>query len=264
MAARDRESASFITQRMAFGAYVLIALWFPLELADRQAAVLAGRLVPHGHMRFDLLVFNHPTKQRCSAVRRITHKPSRLDVEALFDPIDHGSGGVDLRCAMRRRGLHVHDDAGRQIDQIVGRVRVEGRTTRCCGPLRSRVGRRDVPGWCLRVVRHLGRTVGNRISGVQRFEVLTHRTAALGALAPLRNLGGRNIARAVRVGLDDAGIDGKSLPLHQSFGHAAVQHRLEDESKCIALAKAAMPVLGESGMVGHLVLQAQATEPPVG
>lgn len=72
------------------------------------------------------------------------------------------------------------------------------------------------------------------------------------------------MTRAIGVGLDDAGVDGEAFALNQSFGHATVQYRLEDESECIALAEAAMAVLGERRMIGGSAFQAQAAEPSVG
>ena len=57
-------------------------------------------------------------------------------------------------------------------------------------------GRGDGPGCRLRVVRPLGLIGRKWIGSVQRIEVLAHRAAALGGLAPLRDLGARNIERA--------------------------------------------------------------------
>jgi hypothetical protein len=50
-----------------------------------------------------------------------------LWLEALLDTIDHGPGRVDLLGAVRRGSFHINYDAGFDIDQIVGRVGIEGR-----------------------------------------------------------------------------------------------------------------------------------------
>ena len=106
--------------------------------------------------------------------------------------------------------------------------------------------------------------LGHRILGIERVKVLAHRAVALGALAPLREVGSRNVACTVGVGLDDAGIDGESLTLNQAFAHATAQHCLEDEAQCIALAEAAVAILGDGRVIGHSVLEAKATEPAIG
>ena len=45
------------------------------------------------------------------------------------------------------------------------------------------------------------------------------------------------------VGLDQAGIDGKALAADQSLLDAALQHRLEQTSQQVTIAKAAVAVL---------------------
>jgi hypothetical protein len=71
-------------------------------------------------------------------------------------------------------------------------------------------------------------------------------------------------ALALRVGLDDACIRGKSFSFNQSLSHASSQDRFELLAKCIAVKKAAMTILGESGMIRHLVVQAEMAEPTIG
>ena len=51
--------------------------------------------------------------------------------------------------------------------------------------------------------------------------------------------------------------------MNQALGHATAQDCLEDEAQCIALAEAAMAVLGEGRVIGNFVLQVEATEPTV-
>ena len=47
------------------------------------------------------------------------------------------------------------------------------------------------------------------------------------------------------VGHDDAGVDREGLAAHDPFLHAAPHHRLEQLAQEIALAEAAVSVLGE-------------------
>jgi hypothetical protein len=51
---------------------------------------------------------------------------------------------------------------------------------------------------------------------------------------------------------------------HQPVLHAPRDHRLEQLAQQIALAKAAMSVLGKRRMIGNLAVETQATEPAVG
>jgi hypothetical protein len=55
----------------------------------------------------------------------------------------------------------------------------------------------------------------------------------------------RHAALAVGVGGDQAGVDGEALAADQAFGHAAAHDGLEQLAQQIALAEAAVAVLGE-------------------
>jgi hypothetical protein len=56
----------------------------------------------------------------------------------------------------------------------------------------------------------------------------------------------------------------KPPPSHDPFLHAPRHHRLEQLAQEIALAKAAMSILGKRPMIGSLAVETQATEPAVG
>lgn len=66
------------------------------------------------------------------------------------------------------------------------------------------------------------------------------------------------------VGRDQAGVNGEAFPADQALGHAAADHGLEQLAQQIALAEAAVPVLGEGRVVRHVTLQPEAAEPAVG
>ena len=66
------------------------------------------------------------------------------------------------------------------------------------------------------------------------------------------------------VGLDQTGIDGKAFAADQTLVEAGLQDGLEQAPQQIALAKAAMRVLRESGAVRHRAVETQAAEPSVG
>jgi hypothetical protein len=96
-------------------------------------------------VRRDALVLDHPTEHRRGAVGGVAHQAIDLQSEALLDTFDHGPGRLALWAPMRRRGLHVHDDPGLQVDQVVGGVGVERRSVRRSGPTRRWIGQGDVP-----------------------------------------------------------------------------------------------------------------------
>jgi hypothetical protein len=63
------------------------------------------------------------------------------------------------------------------------------------------------------------------------------------------------------MGNNQAGIDSKGGPFNQPFCHAASNHRLEQLAQQIAIAEAAMPILGEGRVVRHLAIEAEPAEP---
>ena len=69
---------------------------------------------------------------------------------------------------------------------------------------------------------------------------------------------------AVHIGLDQAGIDREALAADQPLGDAARHGRLEQLAQQIAVAEAAVPVLGEGRVVGHIAFQPEPAEPAIG
>src|SRR5690348_9940942 len=69
---------------------------------------------------------------------------------------------------------------------------------------------------------------------------------------------------AFRIRLDQAGIDRKAFTTNQPLVDTALENSLEHPPQQIALAEAAMPVLGEGRMIGHAAIEAKSTEPPIG
>jgi len=67
----------------------------------------------------------------------------------------------------------------------------------------------------------------------------------------------------VCIGLDQAGVDGHSLAADQTFLDAARDGRFEQVSQQLTIAKPAMTVLGEGGMIRDPVAQIEAAEPAI-
>jgi hypothetical protein len=141
------------------------------------------------------------------------------------------------------------------IDQVVGGVAEKSRATGRTGPLGGRIGQRDA------LAVGLEPAAGFLVDPI---EILAHGTRGLGGIEPaLRPVGSRHGAVATGIGLDHAGVDRKAFATDQSLGDAALQDGLEQVSERIAVAEAAVSVLGEGGVLRHGVLQSQAAEPAV-
>lgn len=71
--------------------------------------------------------------------------------------------------------------------------------------------------------------------------------------------------RALFVGVssDEARIDRKGGTVDQSLRHTATHDRLEQLAQQIAIAEAAMPVLGECRMIRHFAVETEPAEPAV-
>jgi len=123
----------------------------------------------------------------------------------------------------------------------------------CADVARRRVGRRDA-------LRHdLGCTAERRI--VEHREILVDRaTGGIGWQAFLAS----HEALAVGLGADEARIDRKAIPADQPLGHAALHRRLEQLAQQIAVAEAAVPVLGEGRVVGNVAVETQSAKPAIG
>ena len=261
--ARLGELPSITAQRMPCGQLVLVGLFVPHELgcstACRPCALCLSHTGTCGAMPLSSTI---QPSMGAGAVGGVADQTIGLHAEALLDPLDHRLGRFDLLRSMRWRGLDVHDDPGLQIDQVVGRVGVERRPARCGGPARRGIGQRDVLAR-RRWLRWLVVVVARRVGLFERIQVLAHGAARSSVLAPVGGLGPRNTARAVGVGLDDAGVDREAFAADQAFAHAATQHALEYMPQGVALAEAAVPVLGEGRVVRDRVFQVQPAEPAI-
>jgi hypothetical protein len=132
---------------------------------------------------------------------------------------------------MRGGRFNVDDDAGVDVDQIVGRVSKERWTSRSRGPACSRIGQRDVL-----------RRRADLTFFFQRLQILANRARAELLVALIDPFFAWNTTAAVGIGLHDARIDREPLGSNQSFRHASLHNALEHVSEHIALAETAVPV----------------------
>src|SRR3546814_7439481 len=71
----------------------------------------------------------------------------------------------------------------------------------------------------------------------------------------------RHRALAVRIRLDHAGVDREAFAADQPLGHAALDGRLEQLTQKVAVAEAAVPVLGEGRVIRHRAVEPEPAEP---
>src|SRR6516162_7390281 len=72
-----------------------------------------------------------------------------------------------------------------------------------------------------------------------------------------------DFAATAGIGLDHAGVNGKTFPADQPCPHALGYHLFKHATEQSALAKAAVAVLGEGRMIWDRALEPQSAEPPV-
>ena len=113
-----------------------------IQVAPREGAIVALRLVKHGDVRRDVLL-DQPVQHRSHPVSGISDKPLRLETKALFGPFNHGLCCAYLGLANGARSLDINDDTELHVDEIVVGVREECRPLVGDGPLRRWIGRRD-------------------------------------------------------------------------------------------------------------------------
>src|SRR5262249_39982865 len=77
------------------------------------------------------------------------------------------------------------------------------------------------------------------------------------------DLAWRFAAIAAGISLHDARIDREPFALDQPRIHACPDHRLEELPKEMTVAEAAMTIDRERRVIGHLVVEIQAAEPPI-
>ncbi len=72
-----------------------------------------------------------------------------------------------------------------------------------------------------------------------------------------------NTALPVGIGLDQAGVDRKTLAANKALGHAPLDNGLEQVAEDTALGEAAMPVIRKGRVVRRPAFETKAAEPAV-
>ncbi|PAV72878.1 hypothetical protein WR25_24560 [Diploscapter pachys] len=197
-----------------------------------ERAVAARGLVEHRDMRMDVALVDQPGQHLRRAVSGVGGQPLGPDAEAALHPRDHALARAYLGLAHRGARFHVHDDGVVEIDEVVGRVGVEGRPAMRAGPARCWIGRCQILG-------HY-RCRGAERGIVENGEILAHRTAAS---VRCQALAARAAGLAVGIGADQAGVDREPFAAHQPLVHASRDRRLEQPAQQVAVAEAPVLVL---------------------
>ncbi len=93
-----------------------------MKVVTGEAVVLALGLVPHRHMRFDVLFFDHPGQHRGGAISGIADKAFRCEIELRLDTLDHRPSRIDFGGTLRRGDTVVIwrlDRLGRSLKDLI-------------------------------------------------------------------------------------------------------------------------------------------------
>lgn len=90
--------------------------------------------------------------------------------------------------------------------------------------------------------------------------MLADRATRPGEIVPIDRLGGFGRALFFGIGPDQAGIDREALAADEPLGDAAPNRRLEQFAQKITVTEAAMPVLREGRVDGHIAFQPEPAE----
>ena len=200
----------------------------------------------------DALLLDQPVQHRSRPISSIPDKPLWLEIKTLFGPLDHGLCCADLGLANGAGCLDINDDAELHVDQIVVGVSKECRPLVRSGPLSRRIGWRDE-------LRHnvAGGTPCRIIKGRQ---ILLNRAAGPLRIAFPAPILPWDRALLIGVGLDQAGIDGKTFAPNQTCGNACFDDTLEHVTENISLAEALVARTRECRMTRDSVLDAELAE----
>jgi len=178
-----------------------------------------------------------------------------IETKAVHHPLDHGARGTDLSLANGAGCLDIHDDGVVFVDQIVGGISEERRPTVGAGPLGSGIGGGD------ELWHDLARCAEGSI--IECREIILHRLQRI-----QWKIGGIpflawNGALLVGIGLDQAGIDGKTFTTDKPFIEAALHDLFEHAPEKITLTKAAMAIFRKRRMVRHPAIQTKTAKPSI-
>ena len=251
--AGPRESAPAVQRFLAARAGVETTPVVAGGVRAAEGAVGPPRLAEDRDVRLDPPPVDQPAEHRRRAVAGVGDQALGPEAEGLGGPDQHVLSGAGLRLAHRRAGLDADDRRVVRVDRVVVAVGVAGRAAGRRRPARGGIGGRD----------ELWRDLGGRAEGgvVRHGEVLCH--GATGVLrVKLRGAGDALPPAGVRA--DHAGVDCEALTADDPPGHAAAHRRPEEAPQRVAVAEAAVPVLGEGGVVRHPAVQPEAAEPAAG
>ena len=88
-------------QRLAAWAPILVCLFVPLEVGNRERPIVAFDLLPHRHVRLDPLVLDHPLEHRAGPISGVADQSLWHELVALGHALDHHfvASVSSVRCA---------------------------------------------------------------------------------------------------------------------------------------------------------------------
>ena len=193
-------------QALAARADVAVVVMVIGEGIALERAVAAGGFVEHRDVRLNVTLVDQPGQHLRRTVGGVGCEPLGPDTEAVLHPRDHALARGHLGLAHRGARFHVHDDGVVEIDEVVGRVGVEGRPAMRAGPARCRIGRRQI------LRHHRCRCI--RCAVVEKGQILAHRTA----ISVQRHaVAARPADLTMGVRADQAGVDREPFAAPQPY-----------------------------------------------
>src|SRR5262249_6406599 len=166
------------------------------------------------------------------AISRVGGKVVRLEIEALFSPLDHRLCGADLSLTNGSGSLDINDDAELDINEIIIGIGKECWPAHRTGPLRGRISRRDE----LRC--HIARRTK---SGIIKGRQIFSRGAARGlGDACLLPFDARNRPLLIGVSDNEARINRESFTADQASCNTGFNDILENLAERVALTEPLM------------------------
>lgn len=202
------------------------------ELVALETSGPASGMIKNWNMWFDAALMDKPGDIGGIAITSIGGQAPGPDAKSFLRPVDHRSLRCHLGRTDSRGGFNIDNHGVCQIDEIVGAVSEEGLPAMGACPARRGIGRRQIFGGNGRCspkrcgIEHLQILPGSMVDDIRGQALFTGHTAL-----------------AVRVGFDQAGVDGKALATDQSLIDATRDSHFEQFPHQVAIPEAAVAVL---------------------
>ena len=132
-----------------------------------------------------------------------------------------------------------------QINQVIGGISIECRTTLCGSPPRGGISEGYLCGWCAAL----------DCLPIKSSDVFPYRACRNLWITSVCVIACIYTSLPAGIGLDNTGINGKAFAAHQALAHTAPQYTFKHMTEQIAVAETPVAVLIKVGVIKHRILQ---------